>query len=90
MVGNRVEQEKGGVKIIKIREVNWIGEKIPEAGKIYMARSRYREALQEIEITQKSDHFLVTFLEAQQTISPGQSLVIYDEDICLGGGIITE
>jgi tRNA-uridine 2-sulfurtransferase len=68
---------------VKLKDVNWIGE-VP-VGKKVMARSRYREALQEVVI---NDRNLVTFTKPQFTLSPGQSLVIYNGSLCLGGGII--
>lgn len=68
-------------------DVNWISENRPVVGKKYMARSRYREALQEITIS-NTDVFSVTFLKPQSTLSPGQSLVIYDGKVCVGGGVI--
>lgn len=69
---------------VKLREVNWNQGKIPENGNL-LARSRYREVFQQIKI---SDQNLVEFEEPQSTLSPGQSLVVYQGEVCLGGGII--
>ncbi len=53
------------------------------------ARSRYRAPLQDCEIViSTKDKVVVKFLEPDLTASPGQSLVFYAGDICLGGGII--
>lgn len=70
---------------VELREVNWIGGTAP-VGKKLLARSRYREVLQEVVI---NDEKFVTFTKPQFTLSPGQSLVIYNGSECLGGGIIT-
>lgn len=80
------EMITNGKMEIKLKDTNWINEK-PKEGKKYMARSRYRESLQEVSI---NDEKFVTFSKSQNSISPGQSLVVYDGKICLGGGIIVE
>ena len=69
---------------VKLREVNWNQGKIPENDNLY-ARSRYREKLQKIKIVDEKN---VEFENPQSTLSPGQSLVVYKGDVCLGGGII--
>lgn len=73
-----------GKKEIELKNVNWISGTVP-IGKKLQARSRYREALQEITINFENS---VTFAKPQFTLSPGQSLVIYNGRECLGGGII--
>ena len=69
---------------IELKDVNWNQGSVP-SGLLLRARSRYREELQEITISVDNK---VTFSKPQYTLSPGQSLVVYDGDICLGGGII--
>lgn len=71
------------IKTIKLKNTNW-NQEIPLNKKL-MARSRYRAELQEIKML---DLETVEFTKNQSTISSGQSLVVYDGDICLGGGII--
>ncbi len=75
----------GGKKEVLLKDVNWIGDEAPKIGKKLLARSRYRQPLEQITINDKN---LVTFKKSQSTLSPGQSLVIYDGKVCLGGGII--
>jgi tRNA-specific 2-thiouridylase len=57
--------------------------------KKYSARIRYRQPLAHCKINRISDQkYIITFDSSQTAISPGQSLVIYDGEVCLGGGII--
>jgi tRNA-specific 2-thiouridylase len=67
-----------------LKDVNWNQGSVP-LGKKLQARSRYRESLQNIIFSQGNR---VTFENPQYTLSSGQSLVVYDGDICLGGGVI--
>lgn len=69
---------------VELEQVNWI-HGLP-FGKKLQARSRYRETLQEITINEQN---IVTFTNPQFTLSPAQSLVIYNGRECLGGGIIS-
>tara|TARA_Y100001970_G_scaffold84128_1_gene106228 strand:- start:23098 stop:24168 length:1071 start_codon:yes stop_codon:yes gene_type:complete len=53
------------------------------------AKIRYRQEDQECEIKIKEDSIKVKFKEPQRAITPGQSLVIYRGEECLGGGEIS-
>jgi len=54
-----------------------------------MAKNRYRQADQPCTIVQlDADTCRVEFKQAQRAITPGQSIVFYADDECLGGGII--
>ena len=82
------KNEKGelpsSVKRIKLKNINWNQGTAP-ISKHLKARSRYREELQDIELISKDE---IEFKNEQYTISSGQSLVIYDGELCLGGGSI--
>jgi tRNA-specific 2-thiouridylase len=53
------------------------------------AKTRYRQADQACIIHSIDEkRYRVDFTEAQRAVTPGQSVVFYDGDICLGGGII--
>lgn len=53
------------------------------------ARIRHRQPLQQCQITtMQDDSCQVHFLSPQRAVTPGQSIVFYSSDICLGGGII--
>ncbi len=68
---------------------DWVSGKFPELGKQYRAKTRYRQSDQACQITSiDGDQFTVTFTDQQRAITPGQALVIYDDDICLGGATI--
>lgn len=80
------EKEKiSGVKKVVLEDVNWNQGSI-SVGKVLQARSRYREKLQDIIFTNQNT---AEFKEAQTTLSSGQSLVVYDGNVCLGGAIIS-
>jgi tRNA-specific 2-thiouridylase len=76
-------------KIVKIKNVNWTQGEVPNLSKKYSARIRYRQPLEECLIKKVgNNNFELHFTKSQKAITPGQSAVIYDKEVCLGGGII--
>ncbi len=76
-------------KIILIN-THWINE-APKASQKYFARFRHRGKLVECEIDPQSGseaNVAVKLCEPQRAVAPGQSIVLYDGEICLGGGIV--
>ena len=62
---------------------------MPETPFKCTAKTRYRQADQACTITPIGDDSCsVTFDDAQRAVTPGQFVVFYDADICLGGGVI--
>lgn len=54
------------------------------------AKVRYRGEEKPCLVKREEDYIYVTFLEPQFAITPGQSIVFYNKDIVIGGGIIKE
>ena len=71
------------------QNLNWIAGREPDADHAYGAKTRYRQqdAACRIEVL-AADHLQLHFDAAQWAVTPGQSVVLYDNDVCLGGGII--
>jgi tRNA-uridine 2-sulfurtransferase len=54
------------------------------------AKTRYRQSDSACEFVASDDGFLLNFAEPQWAVTPGQSAVLYDGEVCLGGGIIMQ
>lgn len=74
------------------RDFNWIliPEPPPDSGPVRAnVRTRYHGIEAPASVFVRDDHtVLIEFDEPQRAISPGQSAVLYDGDIVIGGGII--
>jgi tRNA-uridine 2-sulfurtransferase len=54
-----------------------------------MAKTRYRQPDQACVVTVLDNGTLaVAFEQPQRAITPGQSVVFYNDDVCLGGAVI--
>lgn len=71
---------------VAIANVHWIGDAPPIPSRIE-AEARYREAPVSAEIFESGGKMRVKF-EEKHIAAPGQSLVVYKGEHCLGGGII--
>jgi tRNA-specific 2-thiouridylase len=70
-------------------QLNWISGIAPDAGKPYTAKTRYRQIDAPCRITRlEADILELAFDSPQWAVTPGQSVVLYDGEVCLGGGII--
>ena len=69
---------------------DWVAPTAPELNKPIKAKVRYRQPEQPCHIFANDDgRLIVEFDEAQTAITPGQSIVFYDGEDCLGGAVIT-
>jgi len=69
-------------------EVNWLVPE-PQLPLRCAAKVRYQQSDQTCEISNQSNgQLLVVFVEPQRAITPGQYVCFYQDDLCLGGGVI--
>jgi tRNA-uridine 2-sulfurtransferase len=69
-------------------DLAWAADAPPVAGAHYAAKTRYRQADAPCRAEVDATTLTLTFDAAQWAITPGQSAVLYEGDVCLGGGII--
>ncbi len=70
-------------------QVHWIAERPARLPFVCQAKTRYRQADQACTLTAlDGDRVEVRFARPQRAVTPGQSVVFYQGDECLGGGII--
>lgn len=70
-------------------DLSWIAGHAPAAGEA-AAKTRYRQADAPCSVGfDAAGRLALRFPEPQWAVTPGQSAVLYDGDVCLGGGIIS-
>jgi len=68
---------------------HWISGTAPSIEHPYAAKTRYRQADAPCRLTSISGNACeIAFDAAQWAVTPGQSVVVYDGEVCLGGAII--
>lgn len=73
---------------LRAENVSWIAGSAPQ-GTDYAAKTRYRQNDAACRLISADQQTLALYFEqAQWAVTPGQSVVLYDGDVCLGGGII--
>ncbi len=70
-----------------IENVNWISDK--KINKC-TAKFRYRQPDNDVTLEFINDEILVKYPQGVKAVTPGQACVFYDNEECLGGGIIKE
>ena len=78
-------------RALSAEDASWVSGKVPPAGPL-AAKARYRQA--DAACTLSFDPaagqsvFELDFPDDQWAVTPGQSAVLYDGEVCLGGGVI--
>jgi tRNA-specific 2-thiouridylase len=77
-------------RTLEASDASWIAGAPPSAPSAHTAKTRYRQADAECTLTRVLDSGIkVDFSAPQWAVTPGQSVVLYDGEVCLGGGVIT-
>ncbi len=71
----------------RIENVNWI-TKIPDGEKTYTAQIRYHGELLLCKVKIVRQDLTTVIFQKPVLVASGQSCVLYDDDICLGGGVV--
>ena len=74
--------------VVTADEVHWIAGRAPRLPGRYAAKTRYRMADAPCEVALVDGLLRARFDASQWAPTPGQYLVLYDRDVCLGGGVI--
>ncbi len=77
-----------GKKEIVLSEINWMSGNQPQEDKEYNARVRYRQELAPCTLSFTEANVTKVLFDTPQIADAGQSIVVYDRDECLGGGVI--
>jgi len=74
---------------LRALEATWISGDAPEEGSTHTAKTRYRQPDSTCLVTRSEyEEFTLEFAAPQWAVTLGQSAVLYDAEVCLGGGII--
>jgi len=74
---------------LRASQLHWIAGQPPSLPLVCTAKIRYRQADQDCVLESLDERGAeVCFANPQRAIAPGQSVVFYREDECLGGGMI--
>lgn len=73
---------------LQAQDASWVAGEPPPSG-MYAAKTRYRQADAPCTLAPMDNRgFALSFPQPQWAVTPGQSAVVYDGDVCLGGGVI--
>lgn len=74
---------------LEASQLSWVGGVPPPAGARLHAQVRYRQDAQACTVLEAgANRLAIEFEWPQRAVTPGQSVVLYAGDVCLGGGII--
>jgi tRNA-specific 2-thiouridylase len=75
---------------LKAKSIHWLVDPDTLSQQMHVqAQIRHRQPLQAATVEWSSDELIATFEQPQRAITPGQSIAIYQNEICCGSAIIS-
>jgi tRNA-specific 2-thiouridylase len=76
-------------RTLSAQDASWISGDAPAPGSSHSAKTRYRQADSACVVERSGEEEIaVQFDQPQWAVTPGQSVVLYDGPVCLGGAVI--
>jgi tRNA-specific 2-thiouridylase len=74
---------------LRAQDLAWVSGELPDPNLSYSGKTRYRQTDAACRVTQRDPVGLdVEFSAPQWAVAPGQSVVLYRDEVCVGGGVI--
>nr|WP_205849122.1 tRNA 2-thiouridine(34) synthase MnmA [Natronospirillum operosum] len=74
----------------RVSDLFWISGEEPDLAQPLKCKHRYRQGDQSCRLVPVAGGYQIEFEAPQRAVTPGQSAVFYQHDVCLGGGVIEE
>lgn len=86
-VSRDINSESLWVTTLRLDHTHWIGEQSPAEGAAVMVRLRHRGPLLAAHAYDAGAR--IELVDSERSSPAGQSVVLYDDGVCLGGGIVS-
>ena len=73
---------------LECSNIYWVNPQMINEPMRVTAKVRYRQPDQSCTIEPSETGYLIRFDQPQRAVTPGQSVVLYQDEVCLGGGVI--
>ncbi len=80
--------DKGGLRGVELKNTNWISKSCPLKDKSYTCQIRYHGEFLHCRVVCGSKASAKVIFEKPVLVASGQSCVVYDKNVCLGGGVV--
>lgn len=82
-----MEIATSGTTKVTLDDVNWIGDR-PNPRTQYLAQGRYHGEFVACTVEQNNDGMTQVIFDEPVLVASGQSLVLYEGEVCMGGGVV--